>query len=359
MFGQREGITPFMDQWFQEGLLFMNFYATGTRTTRGLESITLSVPPTPGMSLVKRPDNARIYSLGKVFNEKGYDVAFLYGGRGFFDNMNAFFSGNGYRIVDQTDLDSSEITFQNAWGVADEDLYRRAIAEAGKASDSGKPFFFHIMTTSNHRPFTYPDGKIDIPSGTGRAGAVKYTDYALQQLISLSREKKWFDDTVFVVVADHCAGSAGKAELPMENYHIPLFVYAPKYIQPEVVAKLSSQIDLGPTLLSLLGFKYESHFFGDDILADTFQKRALISNYQRLGLVKNNELAILSPVKQISVIADPLHNEQRSAAAQQDEVVLQTMALYQGADYILKKRLNRREDTFAAGDISRAQLSSL
>jgi phosphoglycerol transferase MdoB-like AlkP superfamily enzyme len=308
VFGQKENITPFMDQWFHEGMLFTNFYATGTRTTRGLESITLSIPPTPGRSLVKRPDNARIYNIGKVFKDNGYDVAFLYGGRGFFDNMNAFYSGNGYRIVDQTDLGDEEITFKNVWGVSDEDLYKRAIVEANKAYTAGNHFFFHIMTTSNHRPFTYPEGKIDIPSGSGRSGAVKYTDYALQQLIALSKKQNWFDDTVFVIVADHCARSAGRAELPVEKYHIPLFVYAPKHIEPGIVAKLSGQIDLAPTLLSLLGFEYQSHFFGQDILSDTFQEKALIGNYQRLGLFENNELAILSPVKQIHVIKDPLQS---------------------------------------------------
>jgi hypothetical protein len=71
--------------------LFTDFYATGTRTDRGLEAITLSVPPTPGRSIVKRPDNADYYSLGKVFQDRGYDVSFLYGGIGFFDNKNVFF----------------------------------------------------------------------------------------------------------------------------------------------------------------------------------------------------------------------------------------------------------------------------
>lgn len=341
IFGQKENITPFMDQWFKEGLLFTNFFATGTRTTRGLESITLSVPPTPGRSLVKRPDNAGIHSLGKVFKDKGYDAVFLYGGHGFFDNMNAFFSGNGYRIVDQTDLDDEEVTFENAWGVADEDLYRRAVSEASAAYDANHRFFFHIMTTSNHRPFTYPVGKIDIPSGSGRFGAVKYTDYALEQFLAAAKKQPWFDNTVFVVVADHCASSAGRAELPVNSYHIPLFIYAPKYIKAEQVDKLSGQIDLAPTLLALLGIRYESHFFGGNILADTFEEKALIGNYQRLGLLKDNQLAILSPVKRVTVIEDPFHNEQSFPATSDNESVGQAMALYQGADYILKKRMNR------------------
>ncbi len=343
-FGQKENITPFMDELLDKGLLFTNLYATGTRTDRGLESITLSIPPTPGRSLVKRPDNAKIYNLGKVFKDNGYDVAFLYGGRGFFDNMNAFFSGNGYRTIDQTDIKAEDITFENAWGVADEDLYKKAIVEANASFAAGKPFFYHIMTTSNHRPFTYPEGKIDIPSGTGRFGAVKYTDYALRQLIMSAEKEKWYKDTVFVIVADHCASSAGRAELPVERYHIPLFIYSPAHIKAKTVSKLSSQIDLAPTLLALLGFSYESHFFGQDILSDTFQERALIGNYQRLGLYEENELTILSPVKQINAIKDPLHNEQSIPLDPKDGNVQETMALYQGADFILANRLNRWEE---------------
>jgi len=346
-FGQKEDITPFMDQLFEKGLLFTNFYATGTRTTRGLESITLSLPPTPGRSLVKRPDNANIYNLGKVFKDKGYDVAFLYGGRGFFDNMNAFFSGNGYRTVDQSDLEADEITFENAWGVADEDIYKKAITEANTSHAAGKPFFYHIMTTSNHRPYTYPEGKIDIPSGTGRSGGVKYTDYALRQLITSAEKQKWYKDTVFVIVADHCASSAGRAELPVERYHIPLFIYSPGHIDAQTVSKLSGQIDIAPTLLALLGIKYESHFFGQDILSDSFQERALISNYQRLGVYEDNELTILAPVKQMNVIKDPLHNEQSIPADPKNDNVLETMALYQGADFILGKRLNRWSEAVA------------
>ena len=295
-FGSTENITPFMDKWFKEGLLFTNFYATGTRTDRGLESITLSVPPTPGRSMVKRPDNAKIYSLGKVFKDNGYDVAFLYAGIGFFDNMNAFFSGNGYRIVDQMDFEDNEITFQNAWGVSDEDLYNKAIKEANKSLDAKKPFFFHIMTTSNHRPYTYLDGKIDIPPGTGRAGAVKYTDYALNQFIQNAKMQRWFDDTIFVIVADHCAGSAGKVGLPVEKYHIPLFIYSPKYITYGEISKVASQIDIAPTVLALLNFNYKSYFFGSNILGDDFAERALIGNYQKLGLYKNNKDATVCRV---------------------------------------------------------------
>ncbi len=345
-FGEQKNITPFMDEWFKQGKLFTNFYATGTRTARGLEAITLSIPPTPGRSIVKRPDNGHMFSLGKVFMDQGYDTAFLYGGRGYFDNMNAFFSGNGYRIVDQTDLTDEEVTFKNAWGVCDGDLYHRTIFEADRANASHKPFFFHVMTTSNHRPFTYPEGKIDLPpgsgtTGSGRDGGVKYTDYALGQFIARAKTRAWFDDTLFVVLADHCSSSAGRVGLPVEKYHIPLFIYAPGYIGAEEINKLSSQIDVAPTLLSLLNFSYDTFFFGKDILAPDFKERAFIANYQKLGLLKDNQLIFLSPGKEINLIDRSLNAPLLEEVNGSYSFVNELMAYYQGADYILTNRLNR------------------
>ncbi|MGR9051784.1 MAG: LTA synthase family protein [Gammaproteobacteria bacterium] len=341
-FGGKDNVTPFMDRWFEQGLLFTNFYATGTRTTRGLEALTLSVPPTAGRSIVKRPDNGKVFNFGRVLQQKGYDTAFLYGGRGYFDNMNAFYAGNGYRIVDQNDLAEDEIRFENAWGVADEDLYMRSLKEADRDYSEGKPFLFHIMTTSNHRPFTYPAGAIDIPSGTGRLGAVKYTDYALEQFIEAAKTKPWFDDTLFVLVADHCAGSARKAELPVENYHIPLFIYAPRYIAAAKNGTLSSQIDVAPTVLGLMNFSYDSFFFGRDILSmPPNEGRALIGNYQKLGLYKDNKLVYLSPQQQINVIDDPLHAATPETIDRNPTLIEDDMAYYQAADYIWTHRLNR------------------
>ncbi|MGR9046509.1 MAG: LTA synthase family protein [Gammaproteobacteria bacterium] len=341
-FGGKDKVTPFMDQWFKQGLLFTNFYATGTRTTRGLEALTLSIPPTPGRSIVKRPDNAKVFNLGRVLQQKGYDTVFLYGGRGYFDNMNEFFSGNGYRIVDQNDLSEDEIHFENAWGVSDEDLYRRALKEADREFADNKPFLFQIMTTSNHRPYTFPDGKIDIASGSGRLGAVKYTDYAIQEFIEAAKTKPWFENTLFVLVADHCAGSARKAELPVDNYHIPLFIYAPLHIAAAQIDTLSSQIDVAPTVLGLLNISYDSHFFGKDILAmQPDEGRALVGNYQKLGLFKDNKLVFLSPQQNITVVNDPLNKAEPLNAEQYRALVEEDMAYYQAADYIWTHRLNR------------------
>lgn len=301
-FGNTKGITPHLDALADKSLFFSNLYATGTRTDRGLEAITLSVPPTAGRSLVKRPHNENLFSLGQVFREHGYRTAFLYGGYGYFDNMNYFFGHNGFDVIDRTAIAADAVHFENAWGVADEDLYTQALKEIDATQAAGKPFFGLVMTTSNHRPYTYPDGRIDIPSPGKREGAVKYTDYAIHDFLERARRKPWFDDTVFVIVADHCAKSAGKEALTAARYRIPMFIYAPKHIPAGKVDRLISQIDIAPTLLGLLNFDYESRFYGRDALRkrQTDSGRALIGTYQKLGYIKDGWLTVLSPQQEVT-----------------------------------------------------------
>ncbi|SEA39092.1 Phosphoglycerol transferase MdoB [Desulfuromusa kysingii] len=344
-FGNHKHLTPNLDALIKKSLFFDNFYATGTRTTRGLEAITLSIPPTPGRSIIKRIGRETdLWSLGNVLDTKGYHSYFLYGGRGYFENMNAFFSGNGYQIVDQSSVADAEIHFSNAWGMADEDLYQQAIKVADHENQQETPFFLHLMTTSNHRPYTYPEGRIDIPSGKGRDGAVKYTDYAIGKFIQDAAEKPWFENTIFVIVADHQAGSAGKQALPIERYHIPLWIYAPQQIQPAINNSLASQIDLAPTLLGLLNMSYRSCFFGRDILL-TPPKRALIANYQNLGLYDGHQLAILKPQEKLTLLT----GYEKSQPIEQptginNPFVALGISYYQGAASIYKKGINAWSD---------------
>ncbi|QSA95829.1 LTA synthase family protein [Methylococcus sp. EFPC2] len=331
-FGNPGNLTPNLDKLAQESLLFTNLYATGTRTVRGLEALTLSLPPTPGQSIVKRPNNGNLFSTGFIFREKGYDTRFIYGGFGYFDNMNEFFAGNGFDIVDRASMDKDEIHFANVWGIADEDLFAKTLKEMDASYARGKPSFNMLMTTSNHRPYTYPEGRIDIPSHTGKFGGVKYTDYAIGQFIEQARSKPWFDDTVFVIVADHCASSAGKTKLPVDKYQIPLIVYSPKHIQPGRVTQLASQIDVPPTLLGLLNFSYQTKFYGHDILqSDDSQARAFISNYQELGLLKNGKLTVLSPKENSETLAVDAGSRESTLTTPDPGLLQEAITYYQTA----------------------------
>lgn len=342
-FGNTQGITPFLDSLAARSLLFTNLYATGTRTVRGLEALSICTPPTPGQSIVRRPQNEDLFSMGSVLAGKGYQARFIYGGYGYFDNMGYFFGHNSYRVVDRTALSKKDIDYENIWGVADENLFELASREIGAATGSGKPVFAHIMTTSNHRPYTYPEGRIDIPSHTGREGAVKYTDFAIGQFIRHAQGQSWFRNTLFVIVADHCASSAGKTDLPVNRYKIPLLVYAPGFIRPGVMPRLMSQIDVGPTVLGLLNFSYRSKFFGYDIFKlQPGRERAFVSTYQSLGYIKNDSLIILKPQKVAATFTPDFKDGSARPTAPNKHLVEEAVAWYQAASFQFRNGLMKK-----------------
>ena len=347
-FGNEEKITPFLDSIANESLFFKNLYATGNRTVRGMEAVTLSIPPTPGQSIVKRPNNANLYTISNVFKSKNYQCNFFYGGDGYFDNMNAFYGGNGFDIYDRGrgsilsdaikttrhNIEDNEVTFENAWGICDEDIYNKMIKVADEYHQKNKPFLNFIMTTSNHRPYTYPNNKIDIPSGTGRNGAVKYSDYALQQMFAKAKNKPWFKNTIFVFVADHCASSAGKDEIDVKNYQIPAIIYGQNLIQPQKVTKLCSQIDVFPSLFGQLHWSYTSNFFGTDVLSNSYKERALMGTYLKLACKTNNNVEILSNQKKNANYKwNPVSNHLLLLPEKKSKLY-ETIAWYQTADYL-------------------------
>jgi phosphoglycerol transferase MdoB-like AlkP superfamily enzyme len=341
-FGNTNNLTPYMDSLGKRGMLFTNLYASGTRTVRGLEALSLSIPPPPGQSIVKRPGNENLFSLGSVFKTKGYTVQYMYGGYGYFDNMNYFFGNNGYEVIDRTALAENEIHYANIWGVADEDLFTLALRQMDANYNSQKPFFTQVMTVSNHRPFTYPEGRIDIPPSTqSREGAVKYTDYCIGKFIEQASKKPWFNNTVFVIVADHCASSAGKQALPVTGYHIPLIIYSPGIIAPQEIKSLTAQIDIAPTILGLLHFSYKTKFFGQDVFNTPVEnRRAFISTYQGLGYLKNDTLIVQSPVRKTKTYLPDFVTGDAKEITGNTLLTEEAIAYYQTISWMLKNKKN-------------------
>lgn len=332
VFGNKQSLTPNLDRLANEGLLFSNVFATGTRTVRGLEALLLSVPPTPGQAIVRRPRNQNLFNLGDYFEDAGYRAEFLYGGRAYFDNMKEFFSANAMTVIDQTDIPEDRISFANAWGVCDEDLFSIAISRADESIANGKPFFQMIMTTSNHRPYTYPQ-KIDIQSGTGRSGAVKYADHAIGEFLRQAEKKTWFKDTVFVFVADHDAAVAGNLDVPVGDFRIPLIFYAPGLVKPARVDRLGSQIDVAPTILGLLGASYKSHFFGHDLMGPG-QDRAFLGTYQKIGYLKNSVLTLLGPNRAVEQFSVGANDKMERLTTMDNVLVDEAVAYYQTASLL-------------------------
>ena len=354
-FANKENITPFLDSLAQKSIFFEDLYATGTRTVRGMEAVTLCIPPTPGQSIVKRPENQNLYTVCSVFKSRGYNCSFFYGGDGYFDNMNAYFGGNGFTIYDRGrgsllsdkiktvrhNIPDKEVTFENAWGICDEDIYNKMLKTADIQFAEKKPFFNFVMTTSNHRPYTYPSGKIDIPSGTGRQGAVKYTDYALRELLRKAKTRPWYSNTVFVIIADHCASSAGRNEIDVANYHIPAFIVNLSGQPNQKIKKQCSQIDLFPTLFHLFRWNYESVFFGKNVLDPDFEQRAFVGTYRKLALMKKDRIMVLSDQRKQNYYHWEKQENSLRPLAMDRSFLEETISWYQTADFLFTNKMLR------------------
>ena len=286
--------------------------------------------------MVRWPDVTSLNTLGATLSARGWSPHFIYGGYGAFDNMNGYFGAQGYKVTDRRNFADGIIEFENIWGVADEHLFDQVLLEIDREHAAGKPFFGHVMTASNHVPFTYPAGRIDIPSPGKRPGGVKYADYAIGRFVEMAKKKPWFDNTVFLFVADHCAFSSGKTKIPVHRYHIPAIVYAPKLIAPRKVDTLASQIDLVPTLLAMLGLSGDDHFVGRDILAMRPEEgRALLSTYQNLGYLKGDVMTVLQPKRRIETVRISADGREAQPMATDPVLAEEAIAYFQGSALLM------------------------
>lgn len=346
--GNTKQLTPRLDQLAQNSIFFSNLMATGTRTVRGMEALTLNLPPTPGQAIFYRPQGVNLKTTFTPFLERGYDCAFVYGGHGQFDYMNRYFSTSGCRIVDLGEWKKEEVTMKTAWGACDEDLFHKAISEADHAFAEGRGFHYFCMTTSNHRPYVFPDGRIEKKSRSAREAAVQYADWAVGDLIDRASAKPWFKDTLFVICADHCASSAGKEELDVTKYHIPAMIYNVPDVPAKKIDRLCSQIDVMPTVLALLGWKHRTVGFGEDQLdPEVMQKpgRAYISNYQKIAMLRDDKLAILKPGRECSLYQCDLKQGLLKPLKmnESDTLVNDAVASYQTASWLFKSGKLKRD----------------
>lgn len=289
-------LTPNLDRLSDDGLWLTQLYATGTRTVRGLEAIVTGFPPTPAQSVLKRPESQRnFFTLASLLRTQGYRTEFIYGGVSNFDNMRHFFLQNGFeRIIEQKDF--KRPTFLGTWGVSDEDLVTKAHETFLAHGD--EPFFALLLSTSNHDPFEFPEGRIQLheePAAT-RNNAVKYTDYAIGKLIELARSAPYGRDTLFLIVADHDARVFGADLVPIERFRIPALLLGPG-VPRRHEDHIASQIDLAPTLLGLMGIECEHPMIGRDLLTlpDDLPGRALMQYGHTNAFRVGNSVAIHQP----------------------------------------------------------------
>jgi len=249
-----------------DSVAFTRMFATGSRTTRGMEALINGFPPLPGISTTQREGYQRLPSLARAMHRGGFYPVFLYGGWPNFSNFFAYWRAMGFREMrSREDFDEP---FETSWGVADEALFERLLVEMDQLTATEERVFLATLTVSHHRPYDFPTGRIAFPPDARRSEyAMAYADFALGEFFERARSKPWYAETLFVVAADHGLHPRGDALIPAASYRIPLLLHA-RDLQPRQLDALGSSVSLPKTLLSLLQIPSTEGFSGEDMLCD-------------------------------------------------------------------------------------------
>jgi len=291
-------LTPELDQLMQEGWNFKNAYATGTRSIRGIEAVFTGFTPGPSRSVVKlNKSQENFFSLASLLKRHDYTTQFIYGGESHFDNMKSFFLGNGVDIIhDISEFDAP--SFVGSWGASDEDLYNEAQKQFERFSQDRKPFFSLVFTTSNHTPWEFPNSCNATFQGDTqtRENAVRYSDCALGQFMRKAKASSYWDNTIFIVIADHDSRAYGNDLVPLKHFKIPALILG-KNISAKEDERLVSQIDFAPTLLSLAGISDIHPMIGYDLTKElpAEKQRAMMQYGENFALIKRHTATVLQP----------------------------------------------------------------
>jgi phosphoglycerol transferase MdoB-like AlkP superfamily enzyme len=290
-------LTPEIDKLSEQGIWLEQLYATGTRSVRGIEAVISGFVPTPRRSVVKLAETqTNFFTVASLLQKHGYETSFIYGGAAHFDNMKRFFLNNGFEtIIEEKDYQNP--VYQASWGVSDEDLLTRAHQLFEETDD--QPFFSLVFTSSNHEPFDIPENRVIAESGEdgARETAVKYADYAVGQFFDLARKSSYWDNTVFLVIADHNSRVYGEQLVPIERFHIPGVILGGD-IQPRKISGITSQIDMLPTLLSLIGIDSIHPGIGRDLTLPQYADgagRAMMQFNALQAYIENHTVVVLQP----------------------------------------------------------------
>ena len=287
--------TPRLDALARDGIWYTNLYATGTRSVRGLEALTTGFTPTPAQSVVKLGKSQRnFFSIARVLRSAGYDTSFIYGGEAQFDNMRRFFMNNGFDfVVDENDYVNP--VFHGSWGWRTKTSSRVPMRSSrSRARVRSSRSCSRLRTT---RRTSIPTGASSPTSATPNTvnNAVKYADHALGEFFARARTKPYWDDTVFLVIADHNSRVFGAELVPVEHFHIPALILGGG-IKPAVYEPVASQIDMPPTLLSMIGVSSEHPMIGHDLTRPEFADwpgRAIMQYGDTQGYMFGRDIAVL------------------------------------------------------------------
>ena len=286
-------ITPEFDKLCNDGMLFIDFYANGVRTNRGLPAVLCSFPSLPGRSIMKRyAADYPFRSVADILKQYNYTSIFAYGGDIEFDNIRGFLKSVGYdKFYAEEDFGTENDL--GKWGVPDHIVLSQL---ADKIKDFPRPFNLGILTLSSHDPYLIPDDRFkkyddSIPDGDVY-NSFYYSDWSIGRFIDSLKQNPVFDSTIFIFTADHCVHQSSRYLLDPNRFRVPLLIYSPSVLGDRTghYAKTGSQVDILPTLLDMIGLRTKYIGWGRDLLSlkDDDPGFAVVVLDEKLGLIERN-----------------------------------------------------------------------
>ena len=265
--GGEKDISPNFKILASEGILFENIYASSGRTDKGIVATLSAFPSQAIRSIMKQNDKQeRLPAITQEFVENAYSSSFYYGGESEFFNMKSYILSHGYKkLIDKHSFDAKDMN--SKWGAYDEKVFLKNLSDLDQEK---QPFFSTILTLTNHEPFELPSEprfKGDDVDSKFRSTSF-YTDSCLGAYINAAKQKNWYKNTLFVIIADHGHRIPGNlTEYDPDRYRIPLLFFG-ELIKPEFkgtrVNKTGSQTDLAATLLNQLNIDSKRYFWSKD-----------------------------------------------------------------------------------------------
>lgn len=290
-FGNKDGLTPFLDSISQQSYFFENIYSAGIHTHNGIFGTLFSFPSIFNRHNLKTI--VRYYGMASVLKSKGYSTTYFTTHDGQFDNVEGFLRANDFeQVISQTDYPTNEV--KSTLGVPDDYMFRYSLPIIDKLYSRGRPFFVAFLTASDHGPYVIPD--YYHPHNTDiKKQIVEYADWSLKLFLDAASKKKWFDNTIFVFIADHGAPIHTNYEISIDYHHIPFIMYAPKIIdKPRKFDNVGGQIDVFPTIMGVLKLPYINNTLGIDLLKEK-RPYIFVNNDDKIGVFDNEYLLISYP----------------------------------------------------------------
>lgn len=293
-YGNTNNLTPFLDSLSNQSIYFENIYSSGIHTYNGVFSTLCSFPTIFRQHPMKTIN--KFNNISYTLRKHDYSTIYFTTHDGQFDNIEGFLKENDFeQIISQADYPSSEI--QSTLGVPDDFMFRYSISILDQKHSENKPFLAAFMTASDHGPYYIPD-YFKPKTDDIKTQVTEYADWSLRRFIELSRKTKWFDNTIFVFIADHGAAMNVTYEIPLNYFHTPLIFYAPQIFDTaQTYQCIGGQIDVFPTIMGILNLPYLNNTFGIDLLKEE-RPYIYINGDDKIGVLDNEYLLIMKNASQ-------------------------------------------------------------